>query len=129
MMRYIIDKYLRNLHYNKMSFCLLAPTGRAAKVLSKYTENNASTIHKKIYYSKVDKSGNFKSTLKKNKIKNIVFIVDEASMISDFSNSNDLFKKNSFLKSAFDKKLFAIGIFPKDIKNLSFLESNIFYFF
>lgn len=98
----LMKTLVENLHYNKMSFCLLAPTGRAAKVLSKYTENNASTIHKKIYYSKVDKSGNFKSTLKKNKIKNIVFIVDEASMISDFSNSNDLFKKNSFLKDIID---------------------------
>ena len=94
----LMKTLVENLHYNKMSFCLLAPTGRAAKVLSKYTENNASTIHKKIYYSKVDKSGNFKSTLKKNKIKNIVFIVDEASMISDFSNSNDLFKKKFIFK-------------------------------
>ena len=93
---------VENLHHNKMSFCLLAPTGRAAKVLSKYTEKKTSTIHKKIYYSKVDKSGNFKFTLKTNKIKNSVFIIDEASMISDFSSSNDLFKKNSFLKDIID---------------------------
>jgi len=93
---------VENLHHNKMSFCLLAPTGRAAKVLSKYTEKKTSTIHKKIYYSKVDKSGNFKFTLKTNKIKNSVFIIDEASMISDFPSSNDLFKKNSFLKDIID---------------------------
>jgi exodeoxyribonuclease-5 len=93
---------VENLHHNKMSFCLLAPTGRAAKVLSKYTEKKTSTIHKKIYYSKVDKSGNFKFTLKTNKIKNSIFIIDEASMISDFSSSNDLFKKNSFLKDIID---------------------------
>ena len=93
---------VENLHHNKMSFCLLAPTGRAAKVLSKYTEKKTSTIHKKIYYSKVDKSGNFKFNLKTNKIKNSVFIIDEASMISDFSSSNDLFKKNSFLKDIID---------------------------
>ena len=93
---------VENLHHNKMSFCLLAPTGRAAKVLSKYTEKKTSTIHKKIYYSKVDKSGNFKFTLKTNKIKNSVFIIDEASMISDFPSSNDFFKKNSFLKDIID---------------------------
>ena len=93
---------VENLHHNKMSFCLLAPTGRAAKVLSKYTEKKTSTIHKKIYYSKVDKSGNFKFNLKTNKIKNSVFIIDEASMISDFSNSNDLFKKKSILNDIID---------------------------
>ena len=78
LMKTLVD----NLHFNKMNFCLLAPTGRAAKVLSKYTKRKSSTIHKKIYYSKVDKSGNFKSTLKTNKTKNTVFIIDEASMIS-----------------------------------------------
>ena len=98
----LMKTLVENLHHNNMTFCLLAPTGRAAKVLSKYTERKSSTIHKKIYYSKVDKSGNFKSTLKTNKIKNSVFIIDEASMISDFSNSNDLFKKNSFLKDIID---------------------------
>ena len=98
----LMKTLVENLHFNKMSFCLLAPTGRAAKVLSKYTERKSSTIHKKIYYSKVDKSGNFKSTLKTNKTKNTVFIVDEASMISDFSNANDMFKKNSFLKDIID---------------------------
>ena len=98
LMKTLVD----NLHFNKMNFCLLAPTGRAAKVLSKYTKRKASTIHKKIYYSKVDKSGNFKSTLKTNKIKNTVFIIDEASMISDFSNSNDLLKKKSILNDIID---------------------------
>tara|TARA_B100000780_G_C21125675_1_gene456684 strand:- start:5528 stop:6922 length:1395 start_codon:yes stop_codon:yes gene_type:complete len=98
----LMKTFVENLHHNKMNFSLLAPTGRAAKVLSKYTERNSSTIHKKIYYSKVDKSGNFISTLKINKKKNTVFIVDEASMISDFSNSNDLFKKNSLLKDLID---------------------------
>ena len=46
---------------------LLAPTGRAAKVLSKYSEKAASTIHKHIYYSSVDANGNFNLKLKPNK--------------------------------------------------------------
>ena len=93
----LMKTLVENLHYSKMSYSLLAPTGRAAKVLSKYTQRKTYTVHKKIYYSKVDSSGNFKSTLKTNKLKNIVFIVDEASMISESLNSNDLFKKKSLL--------------------------------
>ena len=69
----LMKTLVENLHYSKMSYSLLAPTGRAAKVLSKYTQRKTYTVHKKIYYSKVDSSGNFKSTLKTNKLKNIVF--------------------------------------------------------
>ena len=98
----LMKTLVENLRFIKMNYCLLAPTGRAAKVLSKYTDQNASTIHRKIYYSKVDKSGNFKSILKKNKSKNTLFIIDEASMISDFSNSVELFNKNSLLKDVID---------------------------
>ena len=50
----LMKTLVENLHYSKMSYNLLAPTGRAAKVLSKYTQRKAYTVHKKIYYSKVD---------------------------------------------------------------------------
>ena len=93
----LMKTLVENIHFKNMNFCLLAPTGRAAKVLAKYSGKKASTIHKKIYYSKLDKSGKFQTRLKTNKIKNTLFIVDEASMISDFSNSNDLFDKKSIL--------------------------------
>ena len=36
---------------------LMAPTGRAAKVLSKYSNKKSSTIHKKIYWIKRNKKG------------------------------------------------------------------------
>lgn len=98
----LMKTLVENLSLHNISFCLLAPTGRAAKVLSKYTKRNSSTIHKKIYYSKVDNSGNFRSILKTNKKKKSIFIVDEASMISDFSNSNDLFNKKSLLKDVIE---------------------------
>ena len=98
----LMKTLVKNLGFIKMKYCMLAPTGRAAKVLSKYTNKKASTIHRKIYYSKVDKSGNFKSILKKNKMNNTLFIIDEASMISDFSNSIELFNKNSLLKDVFE---------------------------
>ncbi len=65
---------------------LLAPTGRAAKVLARYARKSAFTIHKIIYRLK-DKeapgAGFFQ--LKNNYSKNTIFIVDEASMISEGS--------------------------------------------
>ncbi len=65
---------------------LLAPTGRAAKVLSSYSGKNAFTIHKKIYWMKTNFEGNTYVTLQKNKHINTVFVVDEASMIPDISD-------------------------------------------
>ncbi|MBI9034503.1 MAG: AAA family ATPase [Bacteroidales bacterium] len=62
---------------------LLAPTGRAAKVLAGYTGMRASTVHRKIYFFSGDKQGNMKITLTPNLHKNTIFIVDEASMIPD----------------------------------------------
>lgn len=66
----------------KLKSVLLAPTGRAAKVLSGYTGKQASTIHKKIYRRKssVDLAAGFQLT--ENKHKDTIFIVDESSMIS-----------------------------------------------
>ncbi len=62
---------------------LLAPTGRAAKVLSGYTAHPAFTIHKKIYRQKSQADGLGKFVLDRNLHKNTYFIVDEASMISN----------------------------------------------
>ena len=61
---------------------LMAPTGRAAKVLSDYTGRPASTVHKQIYRQKShgdDGFGTFQ--LAPNKAKNTLFIVDEVSLI------------------------------------------------
>jgi len=60
---------------------LLAPTGRAAKVLTAYTGQQAFTIHKKIYMPSTNKDGTLYLRLNLNRSKNTVFIVDEASMI------------------------------------------------
>ena len=73
---------------------LLAPTGRAAKVMSGVAKQQAFTIHKHIYYPK-NEGGNFHFTLKANKFKNTLFIVDEASMIGD--NDERIFERNSLL--------------------------------
>ncbi len=60
---------------------LLAPTGRAAKVMSHYTKTPAHTIHKRIYKKSTTK-GKVNFILTEHRIKNALFIVDEASMIS-----------------------------------------------
>ena len=63
---------------------LLAPTGRAAKVLGNYSSAPASTIHRAIYHKKsMDIASNF--VLGFNKLSNALFVVDEASMINTSS--------------------------------------------
>jgi exodeoxyribonuclease-5 len=77
---------------------LIAPTGRASKVLSTYTGQIAYTIHKKIYRRKNLADGLSRFVLSENKHSNCLFIVDEASMIPGFSMSeNELFSSNSLL--------------------------------
>ncbi len=72
-----------------MKYLQMAPTGRAAKVMSSYSQKSAFTIHKIIYKRKVDsQSGEVAFSKSKNYNKNTVFIVDEASMISDQSGMN-----------------------------------------
>lgn len=60
---------------------LLAPTGRAAKVLSGYSKRPANTIHRKIYLAHTNKDGLINLKLQTNYHKHTLFIVDEASMI------------------------------------------------
>jgi exodeoxyribonuclease-5 len=72
---------------------LLAPTGRATKVLSGYAKKRASTIHRKIYQQIDTKGGNFVFKRVKNSSTNTIYIVDEASMISD----NAVFGSKSLL--------------------------------
>ena len=93
----IIGTIVSNLWKVKMSSVLMAPTGRAAKVISNYSGKEAFTIHKKIYFPKKEKSGGVKFVLQPNKHKNTIFIVDEASMISDAIGDSKLFENGSLL--------------------------------
>ncbi len=85
----VLSTLVKNLWKIKMKGVLLAPTGRAAKVISNYSKRNASTIHRMIYMPKRQKNGGVQFVLQKNRHKNTLFIVDEASMISDISSKND----------------------------------------
>jgi exodeoxyribonuclease-5 len=69
------------LKKNNRKFRLLAPTGRAAKVLSNYTGETAFTIHKQIYFHNEER-GDFNVSLAKNLYSDTIFFVDEASMVS-----------------------------------------------
>jgi len=112
----IVSAIINNLWKIKKSGVLLAPTGRAAKVLANYTNKEAYTIHKKIYYPKKNNTGNIDFTLQINKSKNTFFIVDEASMISSSSQSKQLFDSKSLLSdliqyvySGYNCKIIFIG--------------------
>ncbi|MFB6257667.1 MAG: ATP-dependent RecD-like DNA helicase [Flavobacteriales bacterium] len=60
---------------------LLAPTGRAAKVMGAYAGREAHTVHKWIYWSKQDPDGGVRFELGKNRYRGALFLIDEASMI------------------------------------------------
>ena len=79
----LISTLVKTLPQIGMSYQLLAPTGRAAKVMSNYTGKTASTLHRKLYRFQTVANGELRMSLAENKSKNTVFIVDECSMISD----------------------------------------------
>ncbi|MEP5254919.1 MAG: ATP-binding domain-containing protein [Winogradskyella arenosi] len=93
----IIGTVVSNLWHAKKSAVLLAPTGRAAKVISNYSKKEAFTIHKKIYFPKKEKGGGVNFVIQPNKHKNTLFIVDEASMISDTPPDSKSFDSSSLL--------------------------------
>lgn len=66
---------------------LMAPTGRAAKVLASYSGHHAYTIHKKIYRQRVGGSVDDDFSLNVNLHKHTLFIVDEASMLANAGDS------------------------------------------
>lgn len=93
----LISSLVKVFSKTHINCVLLAPTGRAAKVFSEYSGEKAYTIHKHIYHSKTENSSiNF--SLKKNKSQDTIYIVDEASMISNSAE----FERNSILEDLID---------------------------
>ncbi|HEY8404291.1 MAG TPA: AAA family ATPase [Flavobacteriales bacterium] len=83
-----VSAMVRTLMESGINVVLLAPTGRAAKVLGNYSGQKSWTIHKQIYIRKSDRAGNSWFELKENELTNTVFFVDEASMIGLESMAN-----------------------------------------
>ena len=76
---------------------LLAPTGRAAKVLAQYAQEKTLTIHKRIYRQRTNADYESKFSLNINPERGAVFIVDEASMLSDNTQGGAVFGSGSLL--------------------------------
>ena len=93
----VISTIVNNLIEVNKKYVLLAPTGRAAKVIANYSSKPAFTIHKKIYFPKKSSGGGVSFTMQQNKHKNTIFIVDEASMISDVAAESKLYENGSLL--------------------------------
>ncbi len=95
----LISSLIKVMRKFGLKAVLLAPTGRAAKVMSTYSKRVALTIHKKIYKQTSDAySGSFVFDRQENYHEDTIFIVDEASMISDDSE----FGKGSLLADLID---------------------------
>ena len=115
-----ISSVISTLRDFKQHFVLLAPTGRAAKVLSGYSGSMAYTIHKHIYRQKsVGGDGFGQFSLMTNKAKDTLFVVDEVSLIgidagqqnsgSSFGSGNLLEDLVRFVRDGVNCKLILIG--------------------
>ena len=108
----LVKTLVKTLPYIGMRYVLMAPTGRAAKVLNSYTGQNASTIHRRIYQAKTFPDGSIRITRAENKFKNALFIVDEASMIGEqkeFGGSSLLDDLLGYVFSGENCRLLLIG--------------------
>ena len=124
----VISSIVKTLDLLRMRSVLLAPTGRAAKVLASYAGRQAFTIHKKIYRQRSSKDGLGSFSLDRNLHKDTFFIVDEASMVSNSSGDSSLFGSGRLLDdlieyvySGTDCKLILVG----DTAQLPPVGSNV----
>lgn len=95
----LLKALVKTLPVIGMQFVLLAPTGRAAKIMSSYTGKTASTIHRKLYHVEREGDGFVKMKRAINKHKNTIFIVDEASMIDNSQSNGTLYTGEGLLDS------------------------------
>lgn len=85
----VVSTLVKVLHRAGYSAILLAPTGRAAKVLAGYAKMPAQTIHRRLYRPGMDADGHVHFQVMPNKAVRTLFIVDEASMIPDDQQSGE----------------------------------------
>lgn len=86
----VVSALIKALSHCKIKSVVLAPTGRAAKVAGGMSGKPASTIHRRIYHMETTPQG-MSVRLSANRDQNTVFIVDEASLITD-SNRGSLLR-------------------------------------
>ena len=112
----LIAAFVKVLLRLEQKVVLLGPTGRAAKVLSSYSGEQALTIHKKIYRQKTADDFVAKFSLDRNLTVDTIYIVDEASMIADSNRESNAFGSGnlledliSYVKSGRGCKLILLG--------------------
>lgn len=108
----LIQAITTTFNQSKKKLMLMAPTGRAAKVMTKYSGKTAFTVHR-IIYSSTDQDQFSFFTLNKNTAKNTLYIVDEASMIgtniNNFGDRDLLADLINFVYEGENCKLLFIG--------------------
>lgn len=103
----VVSALVKALPHLNITPILLAPTGRAAKVLASYSGHPAYTIHKQIYYSEPAEDGRMVTSLRLNRSRNTLFIVDEASMLGeDDALLSDLF---SYIGAGYRCRVLLVG--------------------
>ena len=103
-----VSAFIKVLKELKHKFVLLAPTGRAAQVLSNYSGMQAKTIHKQIYRQRSLSDKESKFAIDFNKSRDTVYIVDEASLIT--------------IGSGFETSIFGTGDLLDDL--ISYIRQN-----
>ena len=118
----------------RKNYVLLAPTGRASQVLSNYSGLLATTIHKEIYVA--NKFGSQKFQLNPQKHSDTLFVVDEASMLSDADDKFSFFGSGNVMRDLLyyayggkNCKLLFLGdtaqLPPIDQKNSPALDADV----
>ncbi|MBS1502130.1 MAG: AAA family ATPase [Bacteroidetes bacterium] len=107
----VISALVKALKYYNYKSVLLAPTGRAAKVIGGYSGRKAFTIHKRIYRKKSAMNIDDPFRLSENLASDTLFIVDEASMISDEGSGRDMLLHDlvSYVYNTKNCKLVLVG--------------------
>ena len=98
----MLKAFVKTLDEYKIRSVLMAPTGRAAKVMTSYIGHPAYTIHKVIYRQKSSTDDMGKFVLSLNKYKDTFFIIDESSMISNSTNGGSFFGSGHLLDDIYE---------------------------
>lgn len=101
---FMIGKFVEMLRERNLQICLLAPTGRAARILTEKTKYPASTIHRAIYnldelkeHDEEEARFKFYFELSKQSTDDLkkIYIVDEASLVSDRASEQEFLRFGS----------------------------------
>lgn len=113
---YLLGAVVKTFKSIGIKSILMAPTGRAAKVMSQYCQSPAFTIHKKIYRQKKISADSAVFDLNINKDNDTIYIVDEASMLSNSSSELSMFGSGrliddmvEYINNGSNNKLIIVG--------------------